>query len=185
MLRAVWKFTKNSRLKQIFLNVALFYLNLFHSSHTCWGCCLIKQNLKEVSILWAKKPSLLLQSVAVQGVTYLAKWKQIPMQCFSPADRAANKPALKNITNVLLITRSSISNSVGLEGVCSVVAPLLSSPLAPQGSEHCHIIPGFALIYTIGAKHLYWRFSSYLKSIKLSNFTEIAHTKNWSNIVMN
>lgn len=65
--------------------MALFYLNLFHSS-LMLRLLLDKVKSHRDKHFMSKETSST-ASVAVQGVTYLAKLKQIPMQCFSPADR--------------------------------------------------------------------------------------------------
>lgn len=62
-------------------------------------------------------PSTAKLSVTVRGVTYLVKLEQIPHTFYPSWQSLANKPALYNITNILLITGSNVSNAVGLRGV--------------------------------------------------------------------
>lgn len=147
-----------------------------------------KTKILEMSFLWAKKNSPLQRSVTAQAGTYLAKSKQIRhTRFFSSWQSLANKPALHNITNILVITGSNISNSVALWSVWSADAsrgsfPFRSLPLSPQSSVHYRVIPGFALLHN-------WRKRSVLlaavKRTEPSGFTEAAHTGIWRNVVMN
>lgn len=106
-----------------------------------------------MSFLLAKKHSPRQRSVTAQGGTYLAKSKQIQhTRFFSSWQNLANKRALHKLTNILVITGSNISNSVGLWGVWSADAscgsfPFHSLPLSPQSAVRYRVIPGFTLLH--------------------------------------
>lgn len=110
----------------------------------------------------------------MQRTEYLAKSKPYTTYCFflSCWQSLTNKPALHNTTNVFcfLITRSSVSYSLGLPRICSADASfgsfLPSLTLAADSSAHCCSVPAFTPLHNWGDGSL----------LQFHTITAIAHT---------